>query len=508
MSKNYFFLILLVFGFQTAGAASKAIDINAAIKKAGAQWKANDNWLTELPPNQLKMMMGVQMPDTKSVEFTIQESGKNVSQYPPVLDWRNKDGKNWVSPILNQANCGSCVAFASIGVLETQYKISAALPWLNIKLSPQHLFSCGGGGCNRGWQIYPAAKYLMTKGVPDESCMPYTSGATSNDVACNKTCNNTAQRSIKIASYKAPTTLVKNLDAIRAALQKGPLVTTMIVYGDFVAYSSGIYKHVTGASAGGHAISIVGYDDFKQAFIIRNSWGPDWGENGFGYVAYDDNSGVGSMTLQYEMPAFNGAVSIASPTDYTYFTGHIPFKASSTFEKTNNLNVQIYNGANKQIWASTCGQMSSNSCDQNIEIASMTDGRYEILAQAIDADGKVLGQSTRQIFYVANNEPELKLSYTGMDDLDLSKPLRGRIEFAVDSQSSTVPMSSIDFHFVGSDGKDHKKTVTTVTEGLTMGWRTNMVPNGVYQIWMVGHVRTNGFDKTVQTEKITVTINN
>ena len=68
------------------------------------------------------------------------------------LDWRNKDGVNWISPILNQGNCGSCVAFAAVGVLESQVNITSGIPGLNPSFSTQALFACGGGGCESGWE--------------------------------------------------------------------------------------------------------------------------------------------------------------------------------------------------------------------------------------------------------------------------------------------------------------------------------------------------------------------
>ena len=106
---------------------------------------------------------------------------------------------------------------------------------------------------------------------------------------------------------------MRDVNSVKEALQKGPLVTTLSVYADFMSYGGGVYKHVTGDELGGHAISIVGYDDTKQAFIVRNSWGQEWGENGFGYVAYDDTSGVGDETWLYEMPSLGGAVAMTSP---------------------------------------------------------------------------------------------------------------------------------------------------------------------------------------------------
>jgi C1A family cysteine protease len=104
------------------------------------------------------------------------------------LDWRNYSGQNFVSPTLNQGRCGSCVAFAVIGALETQMNIArmtTTSPW---SYSPQHLFSCGGATCETGWRPGNAMSFLKKEGVPDESCFPYQSGAKGEDVACKKTC--------------------------------------------------------------------------------------------------------------------------------------------------------------------------------------------------------------------------------------------------------------------------------------------------------------------------------
>ena len=240
------------------------------------------------------------------MEFSLPQDSK--AAMPAAFDWRNKDGKNWVSPILNQANCGSCVAFAAVGAMETQLNISSLIPNLNTKLSPQNLFACGGGACEMGWYPESAASYLMKNGVTDEACMPYRSGATGEDVACNSSCADAAQRMYKISNYTTPSKAAANLQAVKAALAKGPLVTTLTVYADFVTYSSGVYKHTTGAALGGHAVSIVGYDDADQAFIIRNSWSEEWGEKGFARVAYTDTSGIGRSTWSYEVPATTGSV--------------------------------------------------------------------------------------------------------------------------------------------------------------------------------------------------------
>ncbi|MGZ3721837.1 MAG: C1 family peptidase, partial [Bdellovibrionales bacterium] len=392
-----------------------------------------------------------------------------------------------------------------IGTLETQYKIASGFSAFNIKLSPQHLFTCGGGWCDFGWFPENAAQWLQSHGVPDESCMPYISGATGQDVACSAGCSDAPRRSLKISSFATPTRNAKDLDSLRTALQKGPLVTTLGVYEDFMAYSSGVYKHVTGKRLGGHAVSIVGYDDTTNSFIIRNSWGEGWGENGFAHVAYDDISGIGEETWGYDMPSMNGAVTVEGPIDYTYTTGSLQLKAFSTYSGTDSLSVSFFGADGKAAWTGSC---AGNSCNQAIDVSSSADGRYEIQALAMDKAGHALGNSTRQFFYVSNHQPTLALSFTGANGTDLSKPLKARMEVAITESSSTVPMSSVEFHYRGADGKDVQRTASVVVNGMTMGWRTNLVTNGSYEIWMVGHVKTNSMETTITTSHKAVTVAN
>jgi C1A family cysteine protease len=83
-----------------------------------------------------------------------------------------------------------------------------------------------------------------------------------------------------------------------------------MVYEDFKHYKSGVYSYVSGKKLGGHAILLVGYDDKEQCFIVKNSWGPDWGENGFFRIAYselDSVVGFGKNTVAYKSPGAHKA---------------------------------------------------------------------------------------------------------------------------------------------------------------------------------------------------------
>ncbi|MGZ6334268.1 MAG: C1 family peptidase, partial [Bdellovibrionota bacterium] len=146
-----------------------AASVQAAAKKAG--WIAGETSVSRLPREQIRRMLGVQNPPDMMGQFAVREDAKLFAQKPKTaIDWRNKNGVNYVSPIMNQGNCGSCVAFATAATLETQVNVTSGIPNLNPSFSKQALFVCGGGACEFGWQPELAAKYLQNTGVPDEAC--------------------------------------------------------------------------------------------------------------------------------------------------------------------------------------------------------------------------------------------------------------------------------------------------------------------------------------------------
>jgi len=501
-------MFLILAGLLSASTSFGAVKINVdqlnlKLKNSGATWVAKENQLSGLSREEARRHMGLRDED-EGVSFSSQQN-TILSNLPTSLDWRNKDGLNWVSPVLDQGNCGSCVAFSAVATLETQYRIATGFSGFNLKLSPQNLFSCGGGACDYGWFPEAASRYLQRTGVPDEACMPYISGATGQDVACSASCKQTASRSLRISTYNRPSRNTKDINSVRQALQSGPLITTMMVYADFMVYSSGIYKHVTGEGLGGHAVSLIGYDDSRRAFLIRNSWGETWGEKGFGWISYDDISGIGDQTWGFVVPAITGAVTVLSPLDYAYLSGTSNLQARSTFTNAASTQLTIIDKNGATVWTNKC---SGSDCNEMMDTATLPDGRYEIHASALDASGSKLGDSAPQFFYIANQKPNLSLSFTGTKGADLDKSLKDRIEMAVHADSSTVPMSSVEFHYKGTDGVDHFRATAVVIDGLTMGWRTNVIPNGTYEIWMVGRLKTNNKEFTIETPHKTVQVAN
>ena len=507
-------LATFVLGFTlSAGAVADTLHVEAVqkallAKKAG--WVAKENWLTKLPKDQLRRMMGVQTPPSTEAQFSV--PGVRTEKDSTSIDWRNKDGGNYVSPLLNQGNCGSCVAFATVGALETQVNVSSGIPGLNPTFSTQALFVCGGGACEFGWQPDLAAKYLQATGVPDEACAPYTMGATGETVACSTVCKDATARSYKIVSWNQVTDGAQNIEAVKAALAKGPLITTLMVYEDFITYSSGIYKHTTGTTLGGHAVSIVGYDDATRVWIIRNSWGPEWGESGFARVSWDDVSGISDNTIWMEVPTADGYVSVKNPLNRDFLSGTSNVKAESTFKNTSAVQVKITSlDANRTVLDSACIATDSanpSACAVSFDSTTVADGSYDVVAIATVNGSPV--NSQHEHFYVFNSAPKLTLSFVGDATADLTKPITDRVVFDLTSStgSPSVPLHSIAFHVKNGATEVYTKGANIVLPQMTMGWRTPTVANGTYEIYFTGEISTARGLATVESNHMTVTVQN
>lgn len=490
-------------GFAASPKMVGVKEVQEWIVKEHANWRAKDSWLTRLSESDVQRMFGLQHMPTGSLDFSgIQAKGASS------IDWRNNNGVNWLGPVMNQGNCGSCVAFSAIATLEAQTTISSGLPWLHPTFSPQQVFACGGGGCETGWEPAGAADFLKSTGAVDEACMPYTSGSTGQDVSCNTTCADASSRTTRIANYTTPSSFWgHNANSVKAALAHGPLQTTLTVYADFMTYAGGVYKHVTGAALGGHAISIVGYDDSKQAWLIRNSWGEEWGEKGFAWVAYTDTSGVGAETWSYETASPQGFIGITSPSDREYVSGTYNLVA-----QTQGSGMQATPGAvqfhivgedGRAFESIACSAQGANNCAAAIDTTQMKEGHYTIFAD--------LGAVRSQVreFYVINSVPQMSLTLAPGEGTDLSKPQSDRPLFNITAQSGAVPMQSVEFRVIDANGKIvSTKSDPYVLSEMVIGWRTMTAPNGTYTIQVHGQLPFKGQMYTVDSNTLQMTVRN
>ncbi len=259
--------------------------LNEAIEAHGARWTAGETSVSRLPLDARINLLGAQLDDAQ----TPPPPPTGDRDLPEAFDWRDAGG-NYITPIRDQGQCGSCWAFATVGAAEAMFNISAGDPDWDPDLSEQAILSCNEyGSCDGGYNS-SALTQLMLDGTTTEECMPY--GA-SDAIQCDEACSDYDDEPWRIAGWDD---VPPYESEIKAALLDGPLVAAFEVYSDFMSYQDGVYEHVSGSYLGGHAVLVVGWDDADGAWIVKNSWGTGWGEDtneasgerGWFRIAYGD----------------------------------------------------------------------------------------------------------------------------------------------------------------------------------------------------------------------------
>ncbi|XP_046647113.1 zingipain-2-like isoform X1 [Daphnia pulicaria] len=222
-----------------------------------------------------KQFLGIDSSRVPSAEFlkSIPVFNSQNRKLPPNLDYRDD---TCMPEVKNQGGCGSCWAFAAMTPLEfSQCKANGKL----VDLSEQQLVSCDSvsSGCNGGWYV-SAYNYLQNSGgSANETLYPYT--------AQTGVCQfQTSTVETKVSTYGYIQS--QNATAMQAALQQyGPIAVALNVVDSFYGYGSGVYddKACDGVYMINHAVVIVGWGKLKGVdyWIVRNSWGPGWGANGY-----------------------------------------------------------------------------------------------------------------------------------------------------------------------------------------------------------------------------------
>jgi cathepsin B len=203
--------------------------------------------------------------------------------------------------IRDQANCGSCWAVAAAEVATDRICIHSNGA-SNPDISAENLMACCstcGQGCNGGYPI-KAMQYWESSGIvtggdygSSDGCQPYqikpcgeSCQGEAKTPKCAKTCE---------ASYKTPYSndlhkaskaysVAKTQTAIMNEIfTNGPVEAAFTVYEDFFSYTSGVYHHVSGSVAGGHAVKILGWGNLNNTpyWLVANSWNSDWGQDGY-----------------------------------------------------------------------------------------------------------------------------------------------------------------------------------------------------------------------------------
>lgn len=212
------------------------------------------------------------------------------------IDWRNKDGVNYISSI-KQQHYGTCGAFGLCAVIEAMLAIESNI--FNVDLSEGDLFNCSSHGENNTTAInyLRALVDISINGITIDSQFPdsvaFANWPTNGPLPCIISPERDAHAYTITSWAKVP----ENVEALKEALLNvGPvLIGTNIVTipGEPVPWynvdEDYVFESLPHYLVGlGHAMSIVGFSDEGRYWIYKNSWGPTWGHNGFLKVSYDE----------------------------------------------------------------------------------------------------------------------------------------------------------------------------------------------------------------------------
>ena len=243
-----------------------------------SQYQTDDNWVTRYLDD------GGDLDDVTGLKAEIPSFQKfhrvAVPQsMPSYWDWNDVLGAT--QPIRNQGSCGSCWSFSVVASLESVLALHG-LGFFN-NLSEETLVSpcSNSGSCNGGY--FTALDYIKKNGLPWEDQNPYTAR---NSRRCKETEN---VYKIHDWFYIGQGGRSPSVDEIKTAILKyGPV--SVDVNASFGNYSSGIYDNCRYGGTN-HMVNIEGWSDDGEYWIMRNSWGKNWGEEGRMRIKWKDSRG-------------------------------------------------------------------------------------------------------------------------------------------------------------------------------------------------------------------------
>ncbi len=245
------------------------------------------------------------------------------STLPKKFDWRDT---NHVTPVRDQGSCGSCWIFAALAAYKSAHLIAnSGIDASTFEVSEQQLLDCTFAETNcvvGGWHEV-VFTYLLTLGAVGAGQYGYNSANPQRGNYCNA---NFGDRPYFARNwwYVSPDSYIPTVAELKQALvSHGPIACGVTATAKWDGYTGGVVKATTSsqnAADVNHEVLLVGWDDNLNGdgfpaglWIVKNSWQPAWGMDGYVNVPYDgDNIGFGASCVSAWPAATPSAVSALS----------------------------------------------------------------------------------------------------------------------------------------------------------------------------------------------------
>ena len=388
--------------------------IREKIRQNGYRFKVNHNWVYDMSAEEKEAFFGRRPSSivsklSKSDDIGPLERYLDKKVLPTRFDWRNHNGHTFIGPVRNQGYCGSCYAFGAAAAAEGTYNVAMNRFDGNcIDLSESFIMWCLGSlpeynfhffGCDGADYDYMELQALVQYGIVRESDYPYSTNFNGN-------CTHWNDPIIKFSQwYRVP---CGDIDAIKTAIMTfGVVDAAVMVTSAFEAYYSGVYQDSNTTcyaspcyyTPTNHAIALVGWDDSEGAFILRNSWGSSWGENGYMKIKY--NSAIVACEVTYlSISDIVLQLSVSRETLDMWVFNQEYADVNLVVDKNNDIDVEKYiiykkeAGGTYQFLTEVADAELQDNAFSFIDKQLVPGKIYSYKAVAMDSNGIIVGNSS------------------------------------------------------------------------------------------------------------------
>jgi C1A family cysteine protease len=234
------------------------------------------NKFSDMTPEEFKSQVLMRKHSIRHHDKPVLEPKIEASAVPTSIDWRPLGA---VTPVKNQEQCGSCWAFSTVENVESMWILAGKGTNMSVDLSPQQVVDCDNydAGCNGGDPPTAYQYIIQTGGLESESSYPYH--------AVDQQCQFQKSKVVATISKWKYATSDRDEKTLQSNLVSWGPLSICVDAANWQDYTGGVMTawECAWIVQLDHCVELVGYDQTASTpyWIVRNSWGTDWGESGY-----------------------------------------------------------------------------------------------------------------------------------------------------------------------------------------------------------------------------------